>query len=119
MSSKPYKCRKCRTVLFQDDSVMNSHGNISEALHSPEEPSNCKDDKTVVYLNEQTMPKWMNDHVDIGEWLKGRLVCPNARCNARIGSFDFISGSYCSCSEHELPSIRMIRSKIDEPVQIC
>lgn len=46
-----------------------------------------------------------------GNWLKGKLICPN--CNLRVGSFDFVSGMKCLCKKYLLPQIHLVKSKVD------
>ncbi|KAG7160581.1 E3 ubiquitin-protein ligase RNF180-like [Homarus americanus] len=36
-------------------------------------------------------------------WTKGKIHCPG--CQARIGSFNFVSGSQCACGSHVLPQV--------------
>lgn len=44
-------------------------------------------------------------------WTKGRLNCPN--CEARVGSFDFVSQSTCACGLSVLPAVHVVKSKVD------
>lgn len=44
-------------------------------------------------------------------WTKGRLNCPN--CEARVGSFDFVSQSTCACGTSVLPAVHLVKSKVD------
>lgn len=50
-----------------------------------------------------------------GEWSRGRLHC--YKCSARIGLFDFISGSKCSCQKYVLPGVQIGKSKVDYQAQ--
>jgi hypothetical protein len=43
---------------------------------------------------------------------QGKLMCPNAKCQSRIGTFSW-SGSQCSCGTWVTPYIKLIKSKVD------
>lgn len=45
--------------------------------------------------------------------LEGRLICPNARCNATVGRFSW-KGFRCSCGEWVTPAFSLQRSRVDE-----
>ena len=44
---------------------------------------------------------WMDPMVASGQ-LAGKILCPNERCKAKIGSFDW-AGSKCGCKEWITP----------------
>lgn len=46
------------------------------------------------------------------ESIEGKLVCPNARCAARLGSFNW-SGTQCSCGSWVVPAVQVVGSKVD------
>lgn len=59
------------------------------------------------YFLEETQP-WMDDDA----LAEGKIRCPNLKCQARIGSFDW-AGSQCSCGTWVTPSIKLTKSRID------
>lgn len=59
------------------------------------------------YFLEETQP-WM-DQEALDE---GKIRCPNAKCQARIGSFDWC-GSQCSCGTWVTPSVKVTKSRVD------
>ncbi|KFM67812.1 E3 ubiquitin-protein ligase RNF180, partial [Stegodyphus mimosarum] len=104
-----FKCRRCRHFLFSHNQISDSHG---EMLFSNERPSkSCNPIASVFYLKEESIPSWLKNQVDEGNWTKGKLFCPTCKC--RIGSFDFVSGSKCSCGIHVLPSLHVVSCKLD------
>lgn len=38
-------------------------------------------------------------------------MCP--KCNGRLGSFDFVSGTKCPCGQYVLPAVHVVNGKID------
>lgn len=59
------------------------------------------------YFLDDTQP-WMDDDA----LADGKIRCPNAKCQSRLGSFDW-AGSQCSCGSWVTPSIKLIKSRID------
>jgi dual specificity phosphatase 12 len=44
--------------------------------------------------------------------MSGKLNCPNPKCAAKVGSFDWC-GSKCACGAWIAPAFHMIKSKVD------
>lgn len=44
---------------------------------------------------------WMASFLESGE-LAGKIVCPNKRCGAKLGNFDW-AGVRCGCNEWVVP----------------
>ena len=42
---------------------------------------------------------------------RGKLTCPN--CGGRIGSFDFMHLTTCSCGQHNVPPVHLVCSRVD------
>lgn len=53
---------------------------------------------------------WMQDLLEPGD-LGGRIVCPNKRCAAKLGSFDW-AGVQCSCGSWVVPGFALNASKV-------
>ncbi|PSN55505.1 E3 ubiquitin-protein ligase [Blattella germanica] len=92
------RCKKCRQELATQSIVTEGDCTI-------------KRDNSVWYLEEDFLPEWIKAVVDETGWQKGRLNCP--KCGGRVGGFDFISGHKCGCGEHVVPSVHVVRSKVD------
>lgn len=109
-----FKCRKCRFFLFDSCCVINYKGSEQAlSVHHLTISSSpcCLDSASVWYIREDQPPEWVAELINQGNWLKGKLFCP--KCTGRLGSFDFVSGSKCSCSLHVLPAIRIVKTKVD------
>ncbi|CAN7984128.1 unnamed protein product [Ixodes hexagonus] len=104
-----FRCRKCRLALFTGSNIVSSHGVQWSGRVSFACPINKMD--TVWYVREEGLPDWVTDQLDRGEWIKGKLYCPS--CNARLGTFDFVTGAKCDCREFVLPPIHISKSRID------
>ncbi|XP_017779210.1 PREDICTED: E3 ubiquitin-protein ligase RNF180-like [Nicrophorus vespilloides] len=112
MMYQSMKCKKCRTVIFDEEQCksifVNSHnGDYEEDISDLD----CQVEETLVFLNEDKLPDWIKSEVEAVQWSKGKLNCKS--CNNRLGAFDFVSGPKCGCNEFILPSVHMIKSKID------
>lgn len=104
------RCRQCREKLVLEThqpSILNAH-----ALPLNDRDS-CPSSTTqnLVFLKDEQLPQWITSKVDESEWTRGRLNCP--KCHARLGAFDYVSGSRCECNEKILPPVHIIMSKID------
>lgn len=108
------KCRKCRkTILNEGDEIKNLFLNAHNAPLCAELNVECE---TVnlehkLYMSEENIPDWIKSVLEEGDWSKGKICCQY--CDARLGGFDFISGSKCSCQNNVLPNIYFVKSKID------
>lgn len=58
--------------------------------------------------------KWMDTFLEKGE-LSGKIICPNKKCNAKLGNYDW-AGLCCGCKEWVVPGFCISRSKVDEVV---
>lgn len=107
------KCKVCRNTLFGiqlKQAFLNAH---SESITSL--PSDCESVNNANHIfidtNNDNIPLWVMQAIETAEWSKGKLNCPH--CDARIGGFDFVSGSKCQCSRCLLQPVRIIKSKVD------
>ncbi|EGG01571.1 uncharacterized protein MELLADRAFT_117771 [Melampsora larici-populina 98AG31] len=55
---------------------------------------------------------WMSKVLEKGESM-GKIVCPNLKCNSKLGCFDW-AGVQCSCGAWITPGFQISRSKVDE-----
>ncbi|KAL1742289.1 hypothetical protein HDZ31DRAFT_43583 [Schizophyllum fasciatum] len=58
--------------------------------------------------------KWMDHFLENGE-VAGKITCPNPKCRAKLGNFDW-AGVQCGCKEWVTPGFCINRSKVDEIV---
>ncbi|KAF6745438.1 dual specificity protein phosphatase 12 [Ephemerocybe angulata] len=66
--------------------------------------------------------KWMDPFLSLGG-LSGKIVCPNQRCKAKLGNYDW-AGVGCGCGQWVTPGFCINRSKVDEvtvsePQHLC
>lgn len=95
------RCRLCRTHLLSSD-LTSSH-KINPGLCG-----NC------LYLNEEDqLPSWIQNEVELSGWTKGKIYCPKQNCNARVGGFDFVQGLLCACGVFTIPAIWIQDGKVD------
>ncbi|CAL8086969.1 unnamed protein product [Orchesella dallaii] len=108
MDSLAMKCRKCRNTLliFPETRIESSHGAL---VTDPTATSHCSSE--VWYIPEEHMPKWMSSNLEKGDWVKGKVQCP--KCDARLGSYNFVSGMKCPCGSQVLAPIHIVKSKVD------
>ncbi|GAA5832509.1 hypothetical protein JCM3766R1_003106 [Sporobolomyces carnicolor] len=55
---------------------------------------------------------WMSPFLETGA-LAGKIVCPNKKCNAKLGNFDW-AGNQCSCGAWVCPGFALNVSRVDE-----
>ncbi|KAI9559925.1 hypothetical protein GHT06_013932 [Daphnia sinensis] len=111
MSEFYVRCRKCRSKLIapdEKDCITTCHGSGSSPRVGDEQ---CFIEKSILYLKDEQLPKWLETLVQNSSWTKGKIVCPS--CDARLGTFDFLSGQKCQCQHYVLPSVRLTSSKVD------
>jgi len=58
--------------------------------------------------------KWM-EHFLSGGQLAGKITCPNKKCGAKLGNYDW-AGVCCGCKQWVIPGFCINRSKVDEVV---
>ncbi|KAG5912795.1 hypothetical protein E4U42_001825, partial [Claviceps africana] len=58
---------------------------------------------------------WMRRELEKGQ-LHGRLGCPNERCGAAVGRYDW-KGIRCACGGWVTPGLSLQRARVDEEVR--
>ncbi|KAF8174097.1 hypothetical protein BJ912DRAFT_66559 [Pholiota molesta] len=58
--------------------------------------------------------KWMDHFLSEGQ-LAGKIICPNKKCGAKLGNYDW-AGQCCGCKEWVTPGFCINRSKVDEVI---
>lgn len=91
------RCKKCRRVLATSQFV---------AKHKPSDGSAMCQHFFIEPLS------WMRPELEQGT-LNGRLTCPNSRCGAAVGRYDW-KGFKCSCSAWLTPAFSLQRARVDE-----
>lgn len=97
-----YRCRKCRQNLEVHNAVI-------------KEVEACTDQNawqsSVLYLDIDLCPSWILESIKQASWIKGKLLCQ--KCKGRLGSFDFVGQKYCSCKQHTVPAVHLLKNRID------
>lgn len=96
------RCKKCRRTLATAPFILN---------HKPSEQrsaSSCQH-----FFVEPL--SWMRSVLEQGE-LNGRLLCPNEKCGAGVGRYDW-KGFRCSCGGWETPAFSLQKARVDDVVK--
>lgn len=118
-----FSCRMCRTVLFTGADVV---GHEAEADGQERRFSGKKwDDKNTAVAGAALHPCTSYFLAEAPSWLgaaaagafEGKIVCPNPKCGARVGSFCW-GGAQCSCGFWVVPCVQFPRSKVDERLSV-
>ncbi|KAJ8933210.1 hypothetical protein NQ314_014157 [Rhamnusium bicolor] len=105
------KCKNCRKVLFHEMQCKHLFINAHHVPLTRSSDGCATTEQNNLFLNEEYLPDWITIRIETEKWSKGRLNCPY--CDSRVGGFDFVSGAKCTCSIYVLPSIHIIKSKVD------
>lgn len=111
-------CKKCRYTLFDRTEccrcIVNAHSvQLLLKNNNTEDDEKCLTifEENLLFLKDDEYPEWIRRAIENKNWLKGKLKCKH--CDFRIGAFDFTSGSKCACSYSVLPSVYIIKSRVD------
>ncbi|ATY65997.1 dual specificity phosphatase, putative [Cordyceps militaris CM01] len=91
------RCKKCRRVLATEQFI---------AKHKAIDGSASCQHLFIEPLS------WMRPELEQGT-LNGRLTCPNGRCGATVGRYDW-KGFKCTCGAWLTPAFSLQRAKVDE-----
>ncbi|UXI18979.1 hypothetical protein NH340_JMT04922 [Sarcoptes scabiei] len=115
MNSMGFQCKKCRKTLFTANEIVDCHDQPLDKVNTSTNSQCYYDD--ILFIGENKINEWISKQINSENWIKGRLVCPTDKCLARLGSFNFVNGETCRCGQHQLPSIRISRSRVDAPIK--
>ncbi|KAK1243424.1 hypothetical protein MKX07_004052 [Trichoderma sp. CBMAI-0711] len=114
------RCKKCRRILATGPFIVphqprasgggESGSDGDNSTLSPPPPSSsplCQH-----YFVEPL--SWMRAELEKGE-LSGRLACPNPKCGAGVGRYDW-KGFPCSCGAREDPAFSLQKARVEEEV---
>ncbi|KAF3006396.1 tyrosine protein phosphatase yvh1 [Neopestalotiopsis sp. 37M] len=108
-SDKQLRCKKCRRVLANSKFIVDHKGTGQQDGGSNNNNNNEKTECQHIFVETLS---WMRPYLQDGA-LDGRLLCPNAKCNAHVGRFDW-RGFNCSCKEWVCPAFSLARGRVDE-----
>lgn len=105
---KDIKCKNCRKNVLSNPSFVDIENHTTDEINSCEP---CVSD-SLLFISEDSLPEKIKNKIEDANWTKGRINCEN--CGTRLGGFDFISGTKCSCTSNvSLPPVHFIKSKLD------
>ncbi|KAH7148294.1 protein-tyrosine phosphatase-like protein [Dactylonectria macrodidyma] len=96
------RCKKCRRTLATAPFIVE---------HKPADPHSTT--QCQHFFIEPL--SWMRGILEQGE-LNGRLLCPNAKCGAGVGRYDW-KGFRCSCGGWVIPAFSLQRGRVDDVVK--
>lgn len=96
------RCKKCRRSL--------ATGRFISPHHPPGGDAGAAAAAKCQHIFVEPLG-WMRGELEKGE-LNGRLVCPNARCGAAVGRYDW-KGFKCSCAAWVTPAFSLQRARVD------
>lgn len=96
------RCKKCRRTLVTRPFILD---------HKPKNPTSTA--QCPHFFVEPL--SWMRSVLEQGE-LNGRLLCPNPKCSAGVGRYDW-KGFKCSCGGWVTPAFSLQRAKVDDVVK--
>ena len=108
------RCKKCRRTLVTAPFIVDHPPPPTKTVDAgaPEGPTKPPPPCPHFFVEPLS---WMRAELEKGE-LKGRLACPNARCGAGVGRYDW-KGFMCSCDRWVTPAFSLQRGRVDEVVK--
>ncbi|KAG5979368.1 hypothetical protein E4U55_005246 [Claviceps digitariae] len=100
------RCKKCRRTLATAPFINQHVASTSSKSLPPGQP--CPH-----YFVEPL--SWMRHELEKGQ-INGRLSCPNERCGAAVGRYDW-KGIRCACGGWVTPGLSLQRARVDEEVR--
>lgn len=102
-SGTSLRCKKCRRTLATGSFIIE---------HKPSADNSSSTGPCPHFFIEPL--SWMRSELEKGN-LNGRLLCPNQRCGAAVGRYDW-KGFKCSCSGWVTPAFSLQRARVDDIV---
>lgn len=96
------RCKRCRRTL------------VTSAFIAAHKPASGGGSKCQHFFVEPL--SWMRGELENGT-LSGRLSCPNERCGAGVGRYDW-KGFKCSCDSWVTPAFSLQKARVDDVVAL-
>lgn len=97
------RCKKCRRAL------------VTAPFIVEHKPSDKKSSASTCQHYFVEPLSWMRGVLEQGE-LNGRLLCPNSKCGAGVGRYDW-KGFRCSCGGWVTPAFSLQKARVDDVVK--
>jgi dual specificity phosphatase 12 len=102
------RCKKCRRTLATAPFIHDHKPSVPPgAAAATKQPQSCPH-----FFVEPL--SWMRGELEKAS-LNGRLLCPNARCGAGVGRYDW-KGFKCACGAWITPAFSLQRARVDDVV---
>ncbi|KAF5020647.1 hypothetical protein F66182_7324 [Fusarium sp. NRRL 66182] len=102
-SGPSLRCKKCRRTLVTAPFIVD---------HRPSDKKSSTSTCQHFFVEPLS---WMRSVLEKGE-LNGRLLCPNAKCGAGVGRYDW-KGFRCSCGGWVTPAFSLQKARVDDVVK--
>ncbi|KYK54275.1 dual specificity phosphatase [Drechmeria coniospora] len=99
------RCKKCRRTLATSRYIQ---------AHNPAPRPHSLPQTSCPHHFVEPL-SWMRAELEKGQ-LSGRLLCPNERCGAGVGRYDW-KGIRCACGAWVTPALSLQRARVDEEVK--
>lgn len=96
------RCKKCRRTL------------VTSQFFVPHSPASGGGSTCQHFFVEPL--GWMRQELEKGQ-LSGRLTCPNERCGAGVGRYDW-KGFNCTCNSWVTPAFSLQKARVDDVVTV-
>ncbi|KAJ3533312.1 hypothetical protein NMY22_g7384 [Coprinellus aureogranulatus] len=119
------RCRMCRCELAGRGDMLEHEHTSSESSLSPTSSLSASLSRTATVVNvhpsdgeddddeAETKPMLTNPKCS-GYFVEpGKLLCPNKRCNAKLGNYTWV-GAQCGCGGWAVPGFCLGRGKVEE-----
>ncbi|KAI8622704.1 protein-tyrosine phosphatase-like protein [Chytriomyces sp. MP71] len=115
-TSRTIRCKSCRRPLLSEDSVIPHEAGVGQNAFQYR-----KRDTAIMRLSQQPKESACSSHcTEPMEWmtevsdghLEGKVLCPNERCGAKLGSFSW-AGIACPCGTWVAPAFMINKQKVD------
>ena len=130
-SAAPYKCRKCRSIIFTSAGLAEPHfmtpratattllqsSDLADTTTSSSKKKKSKAAGQVLcrtLLLDPDRVSWVQQLAKASPHIADSLSCPH--CSCKLGVFDW-SGAKCGCGQWVAPSFKITDSKVDMPPQ--
>lgn len=107
------RCKKCRKTLVTAPFI-NEHKPESPVSSTRLSSSSNKPDTPCPHYFVEPL-SWMRGELEKGA-ISGRLSCPNERCGAGVGRYDW-KGIRCACGGWVTPGLSLQRARVDEELR--
>ncbi|XP_009677446.1 E3 ubiquitin-protein ligase RNF180-like isoform X1 [Struthio camelus] len=101
------RCWRCRKYIANSVFLIKRHG--EKPSRAPQHSAAAQETCNIWHVNLEAIPEWVKCVIEKAQWTTGKLHCPF--CEARLGGFNFVSNTKCSCGQ--FVNIHFCKSRTD------